>query len=65
MRIIGYSVNENIYICEMSQEEMNTIGLPKNKILGELRRKAVTNGKEITIENMVFIKDSAKDKLTS
>ena len=65
MRIIGYSVNENIYICEMSQEEMNTIGLPKNKILGELRRNAVTNGKEITIENMVFIKDSVKDKLTT
>lgn len=65
MRIIGYSVNENIYICEMSQDEMNTLGLPKNKILGEIRRNAVTKGKEITIENMVFIKDSEKDKLTS
>lgn len=65
MRIIGYSVNENIYICEMSQDEMNSLGLPKNKILGELRRNAVTKGKEITIENMVFIKDSVKDKLTS
>ncbi len=65
MRIIGYSVNENIYICEMSQDEMNTLGLPKNKILGELRRNAVTKGKEITIENMVFIKDSVKDKLTT
>lgn len=65
MRIIGYSINENIYICEMSQDEMNTLGLPKNKILGEIRRNAVTSGKEISISNMVFIKDSVKDKLTT
>lgn len=65
MRIIGYSVNENIYICEMSQDEMNTLGLPKKKILGEIRRNAVTKGMETTTENKVFIKDSVKDKIIS
>ncbi|MBQ6148608.1 MAG: hypothetical protein IJI83_03580 [Oscillospiraceae bacterium] len=56
MNLLGYSINDKAYIAEITEEELEKMGIPKSKVIEVLEKSG---------KSTVFLKDSVNDRITS